>query len=80
VQAFQELGVKGVIVTVKTGGKSFLEAAMEIEALGASEVFLFLDFDGRGRKGTKRLKESLERGKINVNVKFWSEVRGLVGR
>jgi len=80
VQAFQELGVKGVIVTVKTGGKSFLEAAMEIEALGASEVFLFLDFDRRGREGTKRLKESLERGKINVNVKFWSELRGLVGR
>jgi 5S rRNA maturation endonuclease (ribonuclease M5) len=78
-QALQELGVNGVIVTVKTGGKSFLEATVEIEALGACEVILFLDFDRRGREGTKRLQESLEREKIKVNVKFWSELRGLVG-
>ena len=79
-QALQELGVKGAIVTVKTGGKSFLEATVEIEALGAGEVILFLDFDRRGREGTKRLQESLERGKIEVNVNFWRELRGLVGR
>ena len=79
-QALHELGVNGAIVTVKTGGKSFLEATVEIEALGASEVILFLDFDRRGREGTKRLQESLERGKIKVNLKFWRELRGLVGR
>lgn len=79
-QALQELGVNGAIVTVKTGGKSFLEATVEIEALGANEVILFLDFDRRGTEGTKRLQESLERGKIKVNVRFWRELGGLVGR
>jgi 5S rRNA maturation endonuclease (ribonuclease M5) len=79
-QTLQDLGVSGAIVTVKTGGKSFLEATAQIEALGAFEVILFLDFDRRGREGTKRLQKSLERGKIKVNVKFWREMRGLVGR
>jgi 5S rRNA maturation endonuclease (ribonuclease M5) len=79
-QALQELGASGEILMVKTGGKSFLEATTEIEALGVGEVILFLDFDRRGREGTKRLQESLERGKIRVNVRFWRELRGLVGR
>lgn len=78
--ALQELGVSGPIVTVKTGGKSFLEAAAEIESLGVGEVILFLDFDRRGTEGTKRLQESLERGKVMANVKFWSELQGLAGR
>ena len=43
-QALQELGVNGTILTVKTGGKSFLEATAEIEALGAREVILLLGF------------------------------------
>ena len=43
-QALQELGVNGAIVTVKTGGKSFLEATAEIENLGASEVILVVGF------------------------------------
>jgi 5S rRNA maturation endonuclease (ribonuclease M5) len=79
-EALQELGVEGVFVTVKTGGKSFLEAATEIENLGDPEVILLLDFDRRGREGTKRLQESLERGKIKVNTRFWRELHGLVGR
>jgi 5S rRNA maturation endonuclease (ribonuclease M5) len=79
-QALQELGVSGAILTLKTGGKSFLEATTEIEAHGADEIILFLDFDRRGREGTKRLQESLERGKIKVNLRFWRELRGLVGR
>ena len=66
-EALQELGVSGTILTVKTGGKSFLEATAEIEALGATEVILLLDFDRRGREGTKRLQEDLERAKIKVN-------------
>jgi 5S rRNA maturation endonuclease (ribonuclease M5) len=65
---------------VKTGGKSFLGATAEIEALGAGEVILLLDFDRRGIEGIKRLEENLERGKVRVNVKFWRELRGLVGR
>ncbi len=78
--ALQELGVTGSIVTVKTGGKSFLLAAQQIENLSVVEVILLLDFDRRGKEGTKKLRESLERGKINVNVKFWRELGGLVGR
>jgi 5S rRNA maturation endonuclease (ribonuclease M5) len=79
-EALQELGVNGKILTVKTGGKSFLGATTEIEALGAGEVILLLDFDRRGIEGIKRLQENLERGKVRVNVRFWRELRGLVGR
>jgi 5S rRNA maturation endonuclease (ribonuclease M5) len=78
--ALQELGVSGPILTVKTGGKSFLEATVEIEKLCASEVILLLDFDRRGVEGTKRLQDSLERGKVRMNVEFWRELHGLVGR
>jgi 5S rRNA maturation endonuclease (ribonuclease M5) len=65
---------------VKTGGKSFLEAIVEIEELGASEVILLLDFDRRGKEGNKRLQQGLERSKIKVNLQFWRELQGLVGR
>ena len=78
--ALRELGVSGAILTVKTGGKSFLQATVEIEALGSGEIILLLDFDRRGREGAKRLQESLERGKMKVNVKFWRELHSLVGR
>jgi 5S rRNA maturation endonuclease (ribonuclease M5) len=79
-QALQELGVNGEIVTVKTGGKSFLEATMEIERLGVGAVVLLLDFDRRGKEGTLRLKHDLERAKIKVNTRFWWELQALVGR
>jgi 5S rRNA maturation endonuclease (ribonuclease M5) len=78
-QALQELGINGTIYTVKTGGKSFLEATAEIEALGAREVILLLDFDRRGREGTERLQRDLERLKIKANVRFRRELRALVG-
>ncbi|HLN89810.1 MAG TPA: toprim domain-containing protein, partial [Candidatus Binatia bacterium] len=79
-QALHDLGVNGTILTVKTGGKSFLQATQEIESLGVIEVILLLDFDRRGREGTRRLQESLERGKIKVNTKFWRELSGLMSR
>jgi 5S rRNA maturation endonuclease (ribonuclease M5) len=79
-EALGDLGVCGTIVTVKTGGKSFLQATAEIEALRETEIILLLDFDRRGREGTKRLKEGLERVKIRVNLKFWCELNGLIGR
>jgi len=79
-QALCELGVKGAILTVKTGGKSFLEATSEIELLGAREVILLLDFDRRGKEGTKRLRENLERAKIKANIKFWHELQEQFGR
>lgn len=78
-EALRELGVAGDILTVKTGGKSFLDATTEIEALEPIEVVLFLDFDRRGREGTKRLQQSLERVHIKVNIKLWRELRALTG-
>jgi 5S rRNA maturation endonuclease (ribonuclease M5) len=79
-EALRALGANGPIFTVKTGGKSFLQATLEIETLGPGEVILLLDFDRRGKEGTKHLRESLEREKIKVNVKFWRELHSLVGR
>ena len=79
-QALQELGVNGAIVTVKTGGKSFLEATMEIERLGVGMVILLLDFDRRGREGTSRLKHDLERAKIKADTRLWQQLQALVGR
>jgi 5S rRNA maturation endonuclease (ribonuclease M5) len=79
-QALCELGVTGAVLTVKTGGKSFLEATSEIELLGVREVILLLDFDRRGKEGTKRLRENLERAKIRANIKFWRELQAQFGR
>ncbi|MDR0493877.1 MAG: toprim domain-containing protein [Nitrososphaerota archaeon] len=76
--ALLELGVGGKVFTVKTGGKSFLQAAAEIESLGVEEVILLLDFDRRGREGTKRLQQSLERTNTKVNVRFWRELSALI--
>lgn len=78
--ALQELGVSGKVLTVKTGGKSFLQATEEIEKLGESGVILLLDFDRRGKEGTLRLKNSLERAKVKANTKFWHDLQALVGK
>jgi 5S rRNA maturation endonuclease (ribonuclease M5) len=78
--ALQELGVCGKFLTVKTGGKSFLLTLEEIEKTGASEVVLLLDFDRRGKEGTLRLKQNLERTKIKIDTRFWRELEALVGR
>ena len=80
VDALRALGAASTVITVKTGGKSFLDAVSEIEKTGASEVILFLDFDRRGKEGTKRLKQSLERAKVKPNTKFWRELSALVGK
>jgi 5S rRNA maturation endonuclease (ribonuclease M5) len=80
VKALRALGMEGTLISVKTGGKSFLAAVSEIEKMGTSEVIIFLDFDRRGKEGTKRLKQSLERVKIKPNVKFWRELSALVGK
>ena len=50
VEALRGLGVKGTVLSVKTGGKSFLDVVYEIEKMGASEVILLLDFDRRGKR------------------------------
>ena len=80
VEALRALGIAGTLLTVKTGGKSFLDAVCEIEKMRVPEVILFLDFDRRGKEGTKRLKQSLERAKIKNNTKLWRSLSALVGK
>ena len=80
VDALRALGVAGTVLTVKTGGKSFLDAVCEMEKMGVPEVILFLDFDRRGREGTKCLKQSLERTKIKNNTKLWRALSAIVGK
>jgi 5S rRNA maturation endonuclease (ribonuclease M5) len=80
VETLRALGLTGAVLTVKTGGKSFLDAVSEIEKRGVSEVILFLDFDRRGKEGTRHLKQSLERAKIKPDTKFWRELSALVGK
>jgi len=78
-ETLTDLGVTGTVLTLKTGGKSFLQATTEIEELGVGEVILLLDFDRRGKEGTKRLHGDLDRAKIKVNDRFWKEMYALVG-
>jgi 5S rRNA maturation endonuclease (ribonuclease M5) len=78
--ALRALGVAGTIVSVKSGGKSFLEAAQQIEASGTQEVVLLLDYDRRGIEGTKRLERSLEHARIKVNKQAWLGLRALTGK
>jgi 5S rRNA maturation endonuclease (ribonuclease M5) len=80
VEALRGVGVFGVFLTVKTGGKSFTEALHEIEKTGAAEVILLLDFDRRGKQGTSRLKENLERAGIKPNLRFWWALSALAGK
>jgi 5S rRNA maturation endonuclease (ribonuclease M5) len=80
VSALRALGLAGRVLTVKTGGKSFLDVVCEIEKMGVPEVILFLDFDRRGKEGTKHLKKSLEQSKIKVNIRLWRTLSSLVAR
>jgi 2,5-diamino-6-(ribosylamino)-4(3H)-pyrimidinone 5'-phosphate reductase len=80
VDALRALGVEGKIITVKTGGKSFLDAVTEMEQLEAEEVIILLDFDRRGKEGTTRLKLNLERAKIKPNIQFWRNLLATVGK
>jgi len=80
VDALRTLGVAGPILSVKTGGKSFADAMGEMERQGFAEVVLLLDFDRRGKEGTKRLKQSLERVKIKPNLDYWRALSALLGR
>jgi len=80
IAALRVLGVPGVVLSVKTGGKSFQDAVAEIERLNAPEVILFLDFDRRGIEGTIRLKQNLERVRVKSNLKFWHALSALMGK
>jgi 2,5-diamino-6-(ribosylamino)-4(3H)-pyrimidinone 5'-phosphate reductase len=80
VEALRTFGVEGTVVTAKTGGKSFLDAVSEIEQTGTAEVILLLDFDRRGKQGTKLLKQHLEHAKIKPNITFWRALSALLGK
>ena len=79
-ETLRSFGVEGTVITAKTGGKSFLDAISEIEQTGVAEVVLLLDFDRRGRQGTKLLKQHLEHAKIKPNITFWHELSALLGK
>ena len=75
--ALRMFGVKGIIITVKTKGKSFLDVISEIQKTNVSEIILFLDFDKRGKEATKCLQKNLEHLKIRYNLSFWRELYNL---
>jgi len=79
VEALRASGVEGPIVTVKTGGKSFLDVISELESK-TSKVILLLDFDRRGKQGTNRLKHDLEKAGIKVDLNFWFGLLKSVGK
>ncbi len=80
IATLQALGVEGKMLTAKTGGKAFLDVVYEIEQLNARKAILFLDFDRRGKEGTKRLKQSLEHAGVKPNIRFWMALSGLLGK
>ncbi len=80
IAALRALGVEGKMMTVKTGGKSFLDTVSNIEQLSDKSAILLLDFDRRGKEGTKRLKRDLEYVGVKPNIRFWILLSSLVGK
>ncbi|MCW4045300.1 MAG: toprim domain-containing protein [Candidatus Bathyarchaeota archaeon] len=79
-ETLRKLGVAGTVITAKTGGKTFLDTVSEIEQTEAAEVILLLDFDRRGKQGTKLLKQHLEHAKIKPNTTFWRSLSAWLGK
>ncbi len=80
VQTLRTLGVLGPVVTVKTGGKSYLDIVSEIEKQKPTKVMLLLDFDRRGKQGTNRIRHNLESTGIKVDLEVWLTLLGSVGK
>ncbi len=80
VATLRELGVRGPIFTVKTGGKSFLDITSELEEQNPAKVVLMLDFDRRGKQGTNRLKRNLEKTGIKIDLSVWLALLKSVGK
>ena len=80
VETLRTLGIEGPVISVKTGGKSFLDVVSELEKSKTRRVILFLDFDRRGKEGTRRLKQNLEKAKIKTDIEFWRALSRLAGR
>lgn len=80
IAALRALGVEGKMMTVKTGGNSFLDTVSNIEQLSDKSAILLLDFDRRGKEGTKRLKRDLEYVGVKPNIRFWILLSSIVGK
>lgn len=80
IETLNTLGIRGRIVSAKSGGKSLLDVVSEIKNTGASEAILLLDNDRRGKEWTGRLKRFLEQEQITPNTTCWAELFGLVGK
>lgn len=80
VETLRVLGVEGPILTIKTGGKSFLDTVSELEEKEIVRVILLLDFDRRGKQGTNRLRQYLEHAGITVDLGFWRALLSSVGK
>jgi 2,5-diamino-6-(ribosylamino)-4(3H)-pyrimidinone 5'-phosphate reductase len=80
IKTLRKLGISGPIISVKTKGKSFFDVVSEIQKTDCLEVILLLDFDKRGKQGTKYLQESLEHIKVKYNITYWRKLMALTGR
>lgn len=80
VETLRVLGVEGPVMTVKTGGKSYLDIVTELEEKKTSKVILLLDFDRRGKQGTNRLRHGLEGAGIKVSLEFWLDLLRSAGK
>jgi len=80
IEALKALNVEGKIISAKTGGKTLLDTISELEKTQTQKVILLLDFDRRGKELTKNLEKHFERMGIGVNLKFWRELLGLLGK
>jgi 2,5-diamino-6-(ribosylamino)-4(3H)-pyrimidinone 5'-phosphate reductase len=80
VETLRAIGMTGPVVTVKTGGKSFLDVVTELEEKKTPKVILLLDFDRRGKQGTNRLRRNLEGVGIRVDLEYWLALLGTVGK
>jgi len=80
VEALRTLGVEGPIMSVKTGGRSFLTVVFELEKARTPKVILLLDFDRRGKQGTNRLRRNLEGAGIKVDLEFWLNLLKSAGK
>jgi 5S rRNA maturation endonuclease (ribonuclease M5) len=80
IEALKTLNVEGKIISAKTGGKSLLDTISELEKTQTQKVILLLDFDRRGKELTKNLKKHLEIMRIEVNLRFWRELLGILGK
>lgn len=80
IKTLRSLGIKGIFITTKTQGKSFLDVISEIKQINSSNVILLLDFDKRGKQGTKYLQENLEHHKIKYDLSYWHKLMALTSK